>query len=268
MIHQFIAAQRRRGLQQSSIIRRAADLRKFERWLDPGTLADATVADIEAFLDCRAWEPATGYAFLSHLHMFYKWAVREGFCQFDPTEFVDRPKLRPGLPRPIGDDDLAYLIAHAAPVMRAWLMLASHAGLRCCEIAGLTRGDIVDAEGHMRIVGKGRKVRVVPMHPLVLASLKSAGMPRTGPLWRTPTGLEFSGTTVSQQGNRYIRSMGVDATMHQLRHWFGTKTYRDSQDLLATAGLLGHSNTSTTAVYAQYDQKVAIAAVLSLTLNG
>jgi integrase/recombinase XerC len=266
MIHQFNAAQRRRGLLQSSIIRRAADLRKFERWLEPSSLPDATVADVEAFIECRSWEPATTYAFLSHLHAFYRWAVREGICRFDPTEFVDRPRLRPGLPRPIADDDLAYLITQASPVMHSWLMLGSHAGLRCCEIAGLTRGDVVDSENHMRVMGKGRRTRIVPMHPLVLASLKAAGMPRTGPLWKNANGSELTGTNVSHQGNKFIRAMGVDATMHQLRHWFGTKTYRDSQDLLATAGLMGHVNTATTAVYAQYDQKVAIAAVLSLTV--
>jgi site-specific recombinase XerD len=266
MIAQFNAYQVRRGLFQSSIDRRAADLRKFDRWLHPGTLTDATVADVEAFLACRSWEPATSYAFLSHLHAFYKWAVREGLCDLDPSIYVDRPRLRPGLPRPIADDDLAYLIAQAPATMRAWLFCGAFAGLRCCEIAGLTRGDIVESEMQMRVTGKGGKCRVVPMHPLVLGALRVSGMPRTGPLWRTATGLEFTGSILSQQGNRYIKAMGVDATMHQLRHWFGTKTYRDSQDILATAGLLGHSNTSTTQIYAAYDQKVARAAVLSLSL--
>jgi site-specific recombinase XerC len=266
VIHQFNAHQLRRGLMRSSVDRRAADLRKFSRWLDPGTLTDATVADVDAFIGCRNWEPRTTYAFLSHLHAFYKWACRQGICDVDPTEYIDRPRFRQGLPRPIADDDLAYLIAHAAPVMRAWILCGALAGLRCAEIAGLARGDINEAHHQMRVLGKGQRERIVPMHPHVLAGLRAVGMPRTGALWHTATGLTVTGTVISHQGNRYMRAMGVDATMHQLRHWFGTSMYRSSQDLLATAGTMGHANTATTAIYAQFDQKVATAAVLSLTI--
>lgn len=266
MIQQFNAAQRRRGLEPSTIERREYALRMFEAWLDPGTLADATAADIEAFMDTRPWGSKTAYCFLSTLAAYYKWAIRTGICEHDPAACIDRPKLRQGLPRPIADDDLAYLISQAAPVMRAWLILGAFAGLRCAEIARLHRDDIADTHGYMRVLGKGRKERIVPLHPLVLANLQAAGMPRSGPLWQTATGLPMTGQTLSQQGGAFMRSCGVDASMHQLRHWFGTKTYQACQDLLATAGLMGHSNMATTQGYAAFDQKVATAAVLSLAL--
>lgn len=266
MIHQFNAAQRRRGLQPSTIERREYALRMFEAWLDPGTLADATEADIEAFIDTRPWSSKTIYGFLSHLAAYYRWAIRTGICERDPSAFIDRPRLRQGLPRPIADDDLALLISQASPTMRAWLILGAFAGLRCAEIAGLHRDDIIDTHGYMRILGKGNKERIVPLHPLVIEALRAAGMPRSGPLWRTVTGLPTTGATVSQQGGAFMRSQGVDASMHQLRHWFGTRSYQACQDLLAVAGLMGHSNTATTRGYAAFDQKVATAAVLALTI--
>jgi site-specific recombinase XerD len=267
LIEQFNAHQLQRGLTRTTVDLRAGHLRRFDQWLNPGTLPDATAADIEAFLETRSWEDATRYVFLSHLHAYYRWAVRTGVTDLDPTEFVDRPKVRPGLPRPIPDDSLAYLLAQATGRMRTWLLLGAFEGLRCMEIAGLQRSDVIEADAYLRILGKGRKERVVPLHPLVLESLRILPMPRLGPLWRMNDGRSMTGSRVSQAINRWMREMSVDATAHQLRHWFGTRSYQACQDVLAVAGMMGHSNTATTSIYAQFSHKVARAAVLSLSVN-
>jgi integrase/recombinase XerC len=268
LLQQFNASQQQRGVLGSSIARRAADIKKFDAWLDPGTLLDATAADIEAFLLARGWCDVTRYAFLSHLHAFYRWAVRMQLIPFDPTELVERPRIRRGLPRPITDDDLAYLLTQADGRMHAWLMLGAFAGLRCIEISRLQRNDVNTDDMYLRILGKGDKERLVPLHPLVLASLRRAGLPRTGLLWTRKGGQAFTGTTVSQSANRWIRAMGVDCTMHRLRHWFGTKSYAECQDIVAVAELMGHANTATTGVYVAFSNRVARAAVLGLTIPG
>lgn len=267
MIPQFNAAQKRRGVLPSSIARREADLRKFAKWLEPGVLVDAEPADIEAFIEARGWAPRTTYAFISHLSAFFTWARRQGLVVSDPTELVDRPKLRQGLPRPISDDDLAFLFSQSSARMHSWLALGALGGLRCSEIAGLHRDDVSETQGWMRVMGKGQKERIVPLHPTVAESLHRHGLPRRGPLFTTH-GIQLTGSQVSCSGNRWMKAMGVDATMHQLRHWFGTRTYQDSQDLLAVAGLMGHANTSMTATYAAFAPKVARAAVLSLAVPG
>lgn len=265
MIEQFNAHQRQRGLLASTIYRREENLRRFDRWLAPGALLDATVADVLAFLEARSWEDSTRYVFISHLHCFFKWAVREGLVDFDPTEFIDRPRLRPGLPRPISDDSLAYLVSQATGRMHSWLLLGALQGLRCMEIAGLERSDVVDADSYLRVMGKGRKERIVPLHPLVLESLRRLPMPRVGPLFRNARGRQITADGVQIHLNRWMHNMGVPDTAHQLRHWFGTRSYQACQDVLAVAGLMGHSNTASTAVYAKFSQKVARAAVLSLS---
>jgi integrase/recombinase XerD len=267
VITQFNAAQKRRGLLPSTIERREADLAKFVLWLGPVSILDATASDIEAFLDNRRWAAATAYAFISHLHAFYTWAVRQHLLERDPSADIDRPKLRPGLPRPIADEDLAYLVGQASVEMRAWLLLGAFQGLRCAEIAGLQRRDVAEAEGYLRIMGKGRKERIVPLHPLVATSLRLLPMPRKGHLFVRDNGTPITPTRVSQRIAEFMRSMSVDATAHQLRHWFGTRAYRECQDLLAVAGLMGHSNTAMTARYAQFSNAVAEAAVKALSLD-
>lgn len=266
LLEQFVAHQRARGLMATTIVLRSGHLRRFDRWLDPTTITDATVADIRAFLETRSWDDSTRYVFISHLHAFYRWAVREGIVQFDPTEFIERPRLRPGLPRPISDDALAYLIAQATGRMRSWLLLGAFAGLRCVEIAGLQRSDVVEVAKYLRVMGKGRKERVVPLHPFILVSLQGLPMPRVGPLYRMEDGRPMTAHRVSQCANRWIREMGVNATMHQLRHWFGTHTYGECRDVLAVAGLMGHSNTATTSIYAKFSDRVAQAAVFGLSV--
>lgn len=64
----------------------------------------------------------------------------------------------------------------------------------------------------------------------------------------------------------YLHGVGIEATMHQLRHWFATKTYRASKDIRVVQELLGHSSPTVTAVYAAFAPEDAVAAVRALTL--
>lgn len=265
MIEQFNQQQLRRGILPSSVDRRELDLKKFLRWLAPSTLIDAQPSDVEAFILCRNWNERTTYAFLSHLHAFYVWAMAMDLVDADPTVKILRPRVRPGLPRPVSDDELAYILSQAEGNMKAWIMLGSFEGLRCMEIAGLERNDI--SETHIRVMGKGQKEREVPLHPLVWRALIQAPIPRFGPCFKTKEGHQIKAAHLSALGNRFIRHCGVDATMHQLRHWFGTSTYQNCQDILAVGAMMGHSSPATTKIYAQHSSAVAIAAVQSLSVS-
>lgn len=93
-------------------------------------------------------------------------------------------------------------------------------------------------------------------------------LPKTGAIFRHVTGRSMNAQRVSQIGNGYLSSVGADATMQQLRHFFGTHAYRTSgHDLLLVAALMGHENASTTTIYARYDRAGARAAVEALTVN-
>lgn len=264
--------QERRGIMASSIETRCPRVRSFARWLDPRSLGAATEADVQLFLDGkrnRLGDPIsarTRYGWVSTLHCFYRWAVHAGHAQIDPTMDIVRPKLRRTLPRPISDGDLSMAVTLAPPQVERWLVLAAYAGLRCAEIAGLERDQVLWDVGLLHVHGKGGRERMVPMHPRVVDSLASWPMPRrNGPIFRRPQGGSWPPSHLSSTGGQYLRSIGVDASMHQLRHWFGSRTYRACRDIRVVQELLGHSDPATTAIYTAWAMEDAEVAVLALT---
>lgn len=256
--------QERRGLSPRTIYRRATDLRGFNLWLQPRSALEATEDDVQRFLDGKRLAARTRYCWLSNLHSFYVFEMKRKKVRHDPTADIMRPKLPRNLPRPIAESDLAYGLEVAGTVMRAWLVLGAYAGLRCSEIARLTRADVLDADGLLRIVGKGNVERLIPIHPEVMQALKVAGLPRTGHLFRRPRGGRFPDAMVSREIAVFFDELDIDATAHQLRHYFGTNVYRACKDLRVTQELLGHASPTTTAIYTAFSRKDAASAVLAL----
>jgi len=265
--------QDRAGHLPASIQRREIYLRAFARWMAPRGLLEAERSDIETFLDQRKTRDGrklnsrTRYYWIANLHAFYLWALNEGLTDSDPTVAIVRPKQRRTLPRPIGREDLEDAIKAARPQMRAMLYLAAFAGLRVQEIAGLDRDDILEAKGLIRVrMGKGAKERIVPLHPDVLEALRCLPMPKHGALFVRPRGGRHLPYTVGNAVSRYMRELGIDATAHQLRHWFATECYAATHDIRTVQELLGHSDPSTTAGYIAYSHVDAAAAVGSLSI--
>lgn len=259
----------RRGNLPGSIKKRGLCLHSFTRWLGEKSLLEVERKDIEEFLDSRDICAGTRYGLLSHIHCFYQWAIIEDLTDQDPTRRVAKPRIRRHLPRPAHSDELSEALKIADPVFRCWLVLAAYQGLRVQEIAGLERADIADSEGLLRVVhGKGDKQRVLPLHPDVLSALRALPMPKSGRIFLRPQGGVYTPAALSQAFNRALRDHGVDATAHQLRHWFATNLYAATQDLRITQEMMGHSSPSTTAVYTAYSARRAEAGVSSLSLNG
>lgn len=230
-------------------------------------LATATTEQIEGFLDRRHISAKTRYCWISHLSCFYRWAIDHGHLDRDPTVRVTRPKTKVNLPRPIATDDLVLALEMANPMMRAWLLLGSLAGLRCAEVAHLTVADLLWDDRLIHVVGKGDKPRLVPMHDEVAKALHSMPLPSRGPVFRRPRGGPFPAAQVSREGSLYFQGLGIGATMHQLRHWFGTQSYRACRDLRVVQEMMGHASPTTTAIYADWSREEAYRAVASLSLS-
>lgn len=259
-------AQRRRGLLMSSIDKREIYLRAFMRAMGPRSILVATTEDIEVFLDGRDIGPRTRGQWLAHLGEFYRWAIGVGLVGADPTREIVRPKLRRCLPRPAPTGDIVAVLAGASPQMRCWVLLAGLQGLRCREIAGLRREDVIETEGLLRVVGKGDHERMLPLHPDVLAALRDLPMPRAGWVFLRPRGGRYTANAVSRFFNAWLHDHGMAATAHQLRHWFATQLYNSTRDLRLTQEMLGHSSPETTAVYVAFDRRAAGEAIRALTL--
>jgi len=269
LVERFTLIQQRRGLMDSTIRTRRQKLLLLAEWLYPRGLLDAEREDIEQFLDERSLGSRARYAYISHYANFYDAMVEDGRTGTNPTAYLHRPRMRIALPRPISDDDLADAIAQAPPVIAAAMTLAAYQGLRAKEIAQLQRDDIIDTNDppmlHVR-EGKGGKDRVLPLHPDVMPALRRAGMPKTGRVLQRPRGGGYPATSMSKTVNDYLHGIGIDATLHQLRHWFGTKTYQATRDLRLVQALLGHASPTSTAVYAQYAIQGAEPAITALRI--
>lgn len=248
----------RRGLADATIQTRRRKLAAFD--LRYG-LAAATPDDVEAFLDARNLAAKSRYDWISHLSSFYRWAIDHGHLERDPTARVIRPKLRRRLPRPVATGDLVTALQMADPTMRAWLALMAFGGLRCVEVARLEVDDLLWDDGLIRVHGKGDKERMVPIHGEVVKALRTLRLPSRGRLFRRPRGGPYPAAQISRDVSMYLSDLGVSATAHQLRHWFGTHIYRTSHDLRVTQELLGHSSPTTTALYADWSRAEARRAI-------
>lgn len=259
LLDRFELDQKRRGLQDNTLILRTRQLKLYER--EVGPIENATRIKIEDWLDSREISAKTRSCYLTTFSCFFRWAMKNAVLEFDPTITIERPKVHNGMPNPIPEKALERALAAAKPRMKCWLALEAYAGLRCQEVCYLEKVDIKLDEGiiHVRH-GKGGRERYVPIHAKVIEALEGYEEVAGERLWPFVTP-----ASVSQQINRYLHGLGIKHSAHKMRHRFGTKAYEASgQDILTTQRLLGHSSPTTTAIYAQVSDEAARSTVLKI----
>jgi integrase len=234
-------------------------------------LADATREDLAAWRDRLTVTDDTVTHYVAHARGYFRWLVAQGYRADDPTGGLPVPRLSRRLPRPVGEEDLMRAVDSAPDRIRPWLVLAGWCGLRAKEIALLRRENILDTTLPPVLLiaadaTKGTTERIVPLSPFVLEELYAAGLPGSGHAFRRHDGRPGPNKPwiISGLCNRHLHESGISETLHQLRHRFGTMTYRASLDLRLVQELMGHANPATTAGYAAYDKAAAAAAVNSL----
>lgn len=272
VLNDYLHHLRRRNLSPRSITAYLCILRRADD--TTGGLLSASRPQLETWLDTLNLTARSRYTYISALHGFYLWAISEDHATADPTLKMARPRLPRTVPRPISTADLEMALSAADTRMRLWLCLAAYQGLRCQEIAGIEVDDVIDGNDPPVLVvraGKGRKERVVPLHPETLAAFALHGLPRAGPVFRRqdrPGRVEaVKPHRVSELIAEHLHGLGINATGHQARHWFGTHVYAASLDLRLTQELMGHAHPSTTAGYVKYAQHQAADVVARLSIR-
>lgn len=259
LVSLWLRSMRRRNLSPATIVKRASVARRLSAHAGV-PLQDVTAEQVEDWLDARDNSPRSRYTDISHVSAFFRWAVRDGYAESDPTARIDRPKVCNGIPRPIDTDDLRRALRLATcPQMSAMLHLAAFAGLRCAEISALDWGDL---NGDLMLVhGKGGKDRVIPVHPLIRSALRAIpGRRSHGPVF------QLSPRHVSHAIRAHLHACGCRASAHMLRHWFATTVYEASgADLRMTQELLGHSSPTTTAMYTRWASSRSVDVVATMT---
>lgn len=254
-----------RNLRPRTIEQRGGALRRWAAFLAPRGMFTATSDDVSAFL-ARFEAPKSRANELSHVAMFYRWAILADLTDVDPTVKIPRPKLPRRLPRPIPSEDLRMALELADERVLPWLLLAAYAGLRACEIAPLCASELRTHDTPPLVIvleGKGGGMRSVPLGTGLVDRLLGCQLPKTGHLFPRRDGKVGAVTAyhVSHYSNEFLHDIGIAHTLHTLRHWFLTNAYRISRDLRQVQELAGHRSSATTDLYTYVDPTEAVGTV-------
>lgn len=240
----------------------AADLRDFRAWLSRRAIDDHAGA-------------ATRARNLSGVKNFLGWLDREGHLHNPKIKAVRAPKLPRKLPKPLHEKQALILTTEnsALPDDGDWEALRNRAlfallygsGLRISEALALDIRDL-PRNGFLRVMGKGRKERQVPVLDIVITLIDHYRA--ACPFAETPDRPLFIGAKggrlhqgVAQKALRDMRgALGLPATAtpHALRHSFATHLLQNGANLREIQELLGHASLSTTQIYTEMDTKALL----------
>jgi integrase/recombinase XerC len=238
---------------------------------------------------------------LSTLRSFYRFLVREGLAPGNPARAVATPRRPKRLPQVLPEEEVAALLeaprvphpptppsprraegggrarqgarreGAAAPLAlrdRAFLELLYASGLRVSELTGLAVRDVDLGERLVRVLGKGRKERIVPFGTSAAEALRrylEAGRPALAAgsgvggdaLFLNRSGGRLSARSVARRIVRWVLAAGLPRHVHPhvLRHSFATHLLGNGADLRGIQELLGHASLSTTQRYTHLDWK-------------
>lgn len=240
------------GYAETTIRDRGEVLRRLDRELPYG-LDQAATEELAGWLSRDGWSVETKRTYYKHLAGFFRWASRgrDAHLDWDPSLDLTPPRARRGLPRPVSETDLALLYERVGSIWRLPVQLGANAGLRACEIAGVDRGAITEAE--MIVTGKGGETRCIPTHPEIWALV--AGLP-SGPVVRLTRGKPVGANALSRYAALEFDRVGLPTvTLHRLRHRFATRLLLPRElggagaDIRTVQELMGHKSLASTQIY-------------------
>lgn len=244
------------------------DLKKFFLVYPTLSVDEITSADIKhhiARLNQRGLSPRSIKRALSCLRSFFVYLVRKDLLANNPATGVRAPRIAKKLPRALDTDQAAQLLVGSVttPIEkrdRALLELFYGSGIRLAELVGLDIQDLDLANGNARVLGKGRKTRIVPLGSHTVTALQAWLSTRSDqqpedPVFVGRGNQRISPRTVQLRVKRAgMKALGVDSIHpHLLRHSFASHLLESSGDLRAVQELLGHSDISTTQIYTHLD---------------
>jgi len=243
-----------------------ADLRDCVAFLERrrlGVLPDADARVIRGYLADlheRGLARSSIARRLATLRSFFRFLVRRGLARANPAREVRTPSLPGRLPGHLPIDQSEALFRQqfgddeASRRDRAILEVLYASGVRVAELAGLDVEDVDLREGGVRVLGKGRKERVVPLGAKAVEALRAYLGTREGgrgPLFRNSRGGRLTARSLHRVVRARARAAGLAGrvTPHTLRHTFATHLLDAGADLRLIQELLGHARLTTTQRY-------------------
>lgn len=199
---------------------------------------------------------------LAGLRTFFRYLCREGVLERNPARTMLSPRTERRIPPHLDEAEVGALLEFPADDpwrtrARAILELLYATGIRCSELVGLDLAEVDFDARTIRVVGKGRKQRIVPFgrraHDAVLAYLpvRQATRPQTEALFVNARGGRLTDRSVRLIVARRLREAALARRIspHALRHSFATHLLERGADLRSIQELLGHTSLSTTQRY-------------------
>lgn len=207
---------------------------------------------------------------LSGVRTFYTFLILDGYIEDDPTELLEWPKIGEHLPEVLSVEDVDRL--EQACDLSKWegqrnrtiIEVLFSCGLRVSELTNLRLSDLFLTEKFIRVMGKGKKERLVPISESAVKELQYWFMDRN--LMKIKPG-EEDFVFLNRRGGHLTRMMiftivrrlaeaaGIEKTIspHTLRHSFATALLEGGANLRAIQDMLGHERISTTQIYTHID---------------
>jgi integrase/recombinase XerC len=241
-----------------------------------GVICNADADLIRGFLEHLAekeYSPATMARKIATLRSFYKWALRSGFTSTNPMTLIRTPRQSKRLPKAITIEQIERLLSAPSEndVLgrrdRAMLETLYSTGIRVSELVSLEVDDLDLAGGAMKVRGKGKKERLVPLGAHAVGAIQAYvelaekdphfqatwndASATSKPLFLNKHAQRLSSRSVRRKLDKYLREVGLDPSIspHTLRHSFATHLLDNGADLRSVQELLGHQSLSTTQVY-------------------
>jgi integrase/recombinase XerC len=210
---------------------------------------------------------------LSAVRSFYRWMHRNELVESNPARAVGAPRQDRHLPGYLdrAQIDLLFQLAEARALEGGFvdvrnlaiLELFYSTGMRLSELQGLSRGDLDLVSQQVKVRGKGRKERIIPVGDHAQLALRNYEAQRDDLLRRVGPAGERSAYFLARTGKRigarmvqkvvagFLEQVDEDAglSVHSLRHTFATHLLDAGADLRAVQELLGHASISTTQIY-------------------
>jgi integrase/recombinase XerC len=204
---------------------------------------------------------------LASIRSYFKYLHREGLVKKNPAKLVSSPKTPKDLPRFLSIDEVFALMdsprgdTFKLTRDKAILELLYSSGLRVSELTLIDIGDLDLKESLVRVKGKGRKERIIPIGSKAMAAINNY-LPERLSIKKKSAALilnnrggrltERSVRRILLEYSRMINLKG-DLSPHTLRHTFATHLLHEGADLRSIQELLGHSSLSTTQKYTHVD---------------
>ena len=257
------------------------DLHLFEKFfLAKKEIHEITKKEIRnylSYLNFKGFSKRTIFRHLSTLRSFFKYLLKKRKITLNPLEEIESPKLDKPLPQILSYEEIQHFFAQ--PDLSSYLGLRDRAmmelfyssALRISELACLNRADFNVKKRLLRVRGKGKKERLIPVtfhatgfiknyltHPERFAEGKAHAEKDQEAIFLNRWGKRISMRSIDRRFKYYLLKSHLisKATPHTIRHTIATHWLENGMDLKTIQVLLGHRSLNATTIYTHVSKKL------------